>query len=72
MRFENLKICSCGLVISANLNNHKKSKRHAYLLKKQVIGKSRLTNQYQIKFRNRLEDYFNIESDEDPVAFGAD
>jgi hypothetical protein len=56
MKFKNLKICSCKLVILANLINHKKTKRHSYFLKKQIIGKSRLTNQYQRKFQNNFEE----------------
>jgi hypothetical protein len=56
MRLKDLKICSCGLVISANLNNHKKSKRHANLLNKQLIGESRITNQYQRAFRDKFEE----------------
>jgi hypothetical protein len=64
MRFKDLKVCSCGLVISPNLSNYIYTKRHLLLLKKSV-REYKFTNQYQRKFRNNFKEYLDSKFDEE-------
>jgi hypothetical protein len=62
MKFKDLKICSCGLIISLNLHNHIYTRKHLLLFKKSV-REYKFTNKYQRNFRNNFKEYFDSKFD---------